>query len=228
MPSEQKYTNEYLKNIFLDKAQELGRPPKRREIKHGSVIATRFGDGSYAEALKYFGYYKNTKSKAQIKREFEEKLQNSTCIQVYNMVLNGTLKYFPRFFWQDITDQEIVKILKYLFENILQWSIKDIKEKMSSYILPKYKLQSLFSVKFKGSPFAVVNFVYPNMVQEWKLSCTPISYWNKEKAIDVIKVILEKEKVDILTIKQPQLHFILKKYKKPLFFKICSTVLPII
>ncbi|BAO05156.1 hypothetical protein CF067_16795 [Clostridium sporogenes] len=51
-----KYSDEYLKTIVLNKQKELGRTPKRREVSpHGSVIAQRFGDGRWNKALSKLG-----------------------------------------------------------------------------------------------------------------------------------------------------------------------------
>ncbi|KNF07377.1 hypothetical protein CLPU_17c00020 [Gottschalkia purinilytica] len=53
--SEIKYDNLYLKETLLKKAEELGRTPKRREVKHGSIIAARLGNGSWNRALESVG-----------------------------------------------------------------------------------------------------------------------------------------------------------------------------
>ncbi|MDS1006431.1 homing endonuclease associated repeat-containing protein [Clostridium sporogenes] len=51
-----KYTDEYLKTIVLNKQKELGRTPKRREVSpHGSAIAQRFGEGKWNKALSKLG-----------------------------------------------------------------------------------------------------------------------------------------------------------------------------
>ncbi|MCC5439782.1 hypothetical protein EJM73_06435 [Clostridium botulinum] len=51
-----KYTDEYLKTIVLNKQKELGRTPKRREVSpHGFAIAQRFGEGKWNKALSKLG-----------------------------------------------------------------------------------------------------------------------------------------------------------------------------
>lgn len=49
------YEDDYLKEVLIDKSKELGRPPKRREVLHGAIIAKRIGNGSWCKALEVVG-----------------------------------------------------------------------------------------------------------------------------------------------------------------------------
>lgn len=46
-----KYTDEYLKTVLLNKRKELGRTPKKSEVPHCCAIAQRFGEGNWNKAL---------------------------------------------------------------------------------------------------------------------------------------------------------------------------------
>ncbi|MED3686153.1 hypothetical protein P4530_24630 [Bacillus thuringiensis] len=70
--------------------------------------------------------------------------------------------------------------------------VSDWKEKL----IIKYKLGGLLSVKYNGSPYAMINDVYPDYFKEWEFKMTPINYWTKAKALEALKwTIEEKEKL---------------------------------
>lgn len=49
---------------------------------------------------------------------------------------------------------------------------------------------------WNGSPFAMLNTLYPNRFKEWEFLMTPNKFWTKEKALKVLKwTIEEKEKL---------------------------------
>lgn len=214
MPSSQKYTDEYLEKELLNKAKELGRTPTRKEVKCGHVIAKRFGNGKYNDALIYFGlkpnfsrYYKKTP-----KETLNSKINGLTCIEVYEMVLKNEIKQFPSRFWQDISDLELKELLKYFFETKLEWTIDDIKNNMNSYIFGEYKLSGMAQTIFEGSPFKVVDFTYPNKIKEWELNWATLNYWTMDKCIEVTKEILKKEEWTEEDIKTKPVYELLKKY----------------
>lgn len=212
MPSSQKYTDEYLKKVLLDKAKELGRTPSRREVKHGNAIAQRFGNGSYDNAVIHFGLKPNF-SKVNKKETLKSKLEGLTCIEIYEMVLKDEIKQFPKYFWQDISELELRELLKYFFEKKLEWTITDIKNNLDSYIFAEYKLGGgIFQDIFDGSPFKVVDFTYPNKIKEWELKCTPLSYWTIDKCIEITKYILDKEKWTNEDIKNKSIYELFNKY----------------
>lgn len=215
MPSSQKYTDEYLKEVLLDKSKELGRSPTRREVKHGNAIAQQFGDGSYDNALIHFGLQPNYSrvNKRKTKKSLKPNLEGLTCIDVYEMVLNSELYQFPKYFWQDISEAELRELLMYFFEKKLTWTIIDIKNNLNTYIFAEYKLGGgMFQTIFDGSPFKVVDFVYPNEIKEWELKCTPLSYWTIDKCIEVTKYLLEKEQWTDKTIRSTPIYELLKRY----------------
>lgn len=101
------------------------------------------------------------------KKLLAEKIINSNCIDIYELVLKGEIGRFPLHFWKDISDSELKELLKYFFEKKLKWGIDDIKKNLNAYIFSKYKLATMITHIFHGSPFKVVNFTYPNKIKEW-------------------------------------------------------------
>lgn len=214
MASKQQYSDEYLKKIVFDKFKELGKVPSRRKVKHGNIIASRFGEGSYTQALINLGLKTNIidTSKKQNEELLKEKILNSNCIDIYKLVLNNELNRFPQRFWQDISEQELRELLIYFFEKKLKWTITDIKENINNTIFAKYKLATMFSHIFNGSPFAVINFTYPNKIKEWELTCCPMNYWTFENCINVTEYLIEKDNWTDEDLKTRPISDLLNKY----------------
>lgn len=67
-----KYTDEYLKNVLLNKAEELGRTPKKREVPHYSIMLERLGNGSWLKVIELVNLpqndnvYSNTYTKEEL------------------------------------------------------------------------------------------------------------------------------------------------------------------
>lgn len=136
-----------------------------------------------------------------------------TSIEVYNLVLSNKIARFPRNFWKEISEKELRELLIYFFEEILHWTIEDIKNKVDSYIFSKYKLGGgMFQDIFEGSPFKVVNFTYPNCIKEWELRNTPLSYWTIDRCVEATKHILEKENWTDEDIKNKPIVELFNKY----------------
>jgi hypothetical protein len=204
----QKYTDEYLKKSFIEKSIQIGKTPSSKEYEHSQVLANRFGDGSYTKAIINLGF-KPRRDRIDF-RGLEQRSKSLTatlsCIKIFEMVLNKELKEFPKFFWKEITEQQLMELLKYFFEKKLNWTIEDIKNNLNTYFFAEYKLRGMFQLWFGSSPYKVVNFVYPNQIQEWEMEHTKTNYWTLEKCITVTKYLLEKEKWTIEDIKKKSIY----------------------
>jgi|GEM_PF-4789330 len=87
--------------------------------------------------------------------------------EVYQLVKDGSLKSFPHGMWDGVSGiQTAKKILKYVFENILEWSIEDIKRKSDRKIFEEYKLNGMLSSVFDGSMYIAIGETYPEL-KEW-------------------------------------------------------------
>jgi arsenate reductase-like glutaredoxin family protein len=99
--------------------------------------------------------------------KFSNNLYELSEIEVYDLVLNGTLRAFPHGFWDGVDGyQNAKKILKHVFEDILKWSINDIKTKATREVFDEYKLDRMISSAFDGSIFIAIGEVYPEL-KEW-------------------------------------------------------------
>jgi hypothetical protein len=110
------------------------------------------------------------------------------------MVLKGDLKNFPHSFWTyEDAKKNAVDITKYLIEEILCWSHEDIKSNLDQKTFLSNKLCTMLLKVYGGSPFQVINSVYPNRFKPWELKQVPNSYWTSEKGIQATKWLIEEE-----------------------------------
>ena len=111
----------------------------------------------------------------------------ASIVYIYERVLNGNLKQFPYRTWELPNGLYFAKVITiYLFEEKLKWTIDDIKEKFSSKIILKYKLNGMKKALF-SSYFDIIDNAYPNEILPWEIIGTPKGFWksdeNKRKAL---------------------------------------------
>ncbi|MEB4819590.1 hypothetical protein [Bacillus thuringiensis] len=131
--------------------------------------------------------------------ELSHRSSNSvlTIEEIYQEVLNGKRDGFPYYVWSE-GDKKLLarRVTKYLIEVILNWDTEEIKKGWSGKVIKKYKLNGMVTLVYNGSPYAMLNDLYPNRFKEWELSYTPSNFWNKETAIEALRwTIEEKEKL---------------------------------
>lgn len=122
-------------------------------------------------------------------------------IEVYKSVLNGSLKRFPTNFFKDNGNR--VAIVKWLIEDEYKFNDEDIKLKFNTNFIRENKLNWLLLIN-EGSPFKILNEVYPNKFNEWDLGRVRHGFWNiKENRIKATKwLVEEKLKITIKDIPQ--------------------------
>ncbi|MEK4620463.1 hypothetical protein NYE71_31175 [Bacillus sp. FSL K6-0273] len=131
--------------------------------------------------------------------EFSHRSSNIvlTIEEIYQEVLNGKRDSFPYYVWSE-GDKKLLarRVTKYLIEVILNWDTEEIKKGWNGKVIKKYKLNGMISLVYNGSPYAMLNDLYPNRFKEWELSYTPSNFWTKETAIEALRwTIEEKEKL---------------------------------
>lgn len=90
-----------------------------------------------------------------------------TDIEIYTLVLNDTLRSYPMGFWDGVDGvTKAKKIFKHVIEDILQWSLEDIKDKSKTLIVDEYKLQGMISIVFDGSIFIAIGETFPEL-KDW-------------------------------------------------------------
>lgn len=109
----------------------------------------------------------------------------SESIQIYEDVLKGSLRRFPRGFWVDDEGKNLIasaEITRYLIENVLKWSDEKVKSDISCKVFFNHKLKGMLCTLFGDSVYAALNNAYPGKYKEWELACTPRNFWTLENA----------------------------------------------
>ncbi|MCZ6944551.1 DUF4046 domain-containing protein [Bacillus mycoides] len=116
---------------------------------------------------------------------------------IYQEILDGEKNRFPANTWKNDVDKEMARrITKYLIEIILKWDEEEIKQNWNTPLIINYRLRGLLNHQYENSPYKMIDDLYPNRFKEWDFGMTSLNFWNKEKALEVLKwIIEEKEKL---------------------------------
>lgn len=173
--------------------------------------------------------------------DFKVDLTNIDDIEIYKLLLQGTIPSFPSGFWANRNDEEAkgvaIELLKYLINEKLKFNKEDVKREVSKKFITKYKLHTA-SKLFGRSAIRYILCAYPEaQYQPWqfKHDRVPQSYWNKEEnRISALKYVFEvvlkwsiddiKEKLNWEIIKKERL-FTLNSYY-PSLHHICNALYP--
>ena len=113
---------------------------------------------------------------------------------VYKMVLDGTLKNFPRGFWSMPENYDYARdCVRYLIEQRLKWSRKKVCEGYNSELLKKHKLNGMLNRVFGCRLYHSLDNAYPNKFKPWELKMTPISFWNENTGKEAIRWLIEEK-----------------------------------
>ncbi len=97
-------------------------------------------------------------------RDNSDNLISYTESELYDMVRNGTLRRFDRGYWTGINAKDNAReITKHLFEDILKWSIDDIKNCSLREVFFDNRLGGMVNSTFDGSVFDAIINAYPEL-----------------------------------------------------------------
>lgn len=103
-------------------------------------------------------------------------------------------KYKPWDLKRICWDNNIAKeAIKWLIEEKLQLTDEELKKNLSQKMFIENGLSGMLQQYFNGSPYAAINSVYPNKFKKWEFKCVGNNYWNKEKAIEATKWLIEEK-----------------------------------
>ncbi|CDG01096.1 Putative Uncharacterized protein [Clostridium chauvoei JF4335] len=115
-------------------------------------------------------------------------------LQIYRLILDGSVEKFPRGFWKRTEAKQDAAILtRYLIEEILMWSDEELKEKLRFIVLKEYKLSGMVEKVFNYSIFNLVNNAYPDKFRPWELSKVENNYWNENTCMEALKWLFEEK-----------------------------------
>lgn len=99
-------------------------------------------------------------------------------LEVYECVLNGTLKRFP---YGYVSAPNMKEILRYVILEKLKLSREDICKKLSYVFLRKYKLGGS-RLAFNSSIFTLITYCFPEYdIKYWELNKVEDAFWEKEQ-----------------------------------------------
>lgn len=127
------------------------------------------------------------------KRLIYDLILNSSPEGVYQMVLNGEIDRFPRYFWSMPENYDWAsKCTRYLIEKVLKWDRGQICANFCSSILTKYKLMGMSRAVFGVNIFKTLDNAYPNEFMPWELQkCSKGYFDNEENRIKAVKWLIE-------------------------------------
>lgn len=114
--------------------------------------------------------------------------------EIFQEILDGKRFRFPPNTWKGDNSIELARrVTKYLIEEKLKWDEQDIKQNWSTPLIVKCRLRGLVKQVYQNSPFKMLDDAYPNYFKEWELNMTPLNFWTKEKALEVLQYVIEEK-----------------------------------
>lgn len=106
-------------------------------------------------------------------------------IEVYKMVLDGSLKQFPFGFWKHQNKYANAReVLQYYIEDIQCWSLEEAIKNINNKDLSKYKLKGMMCLLFNDSPYLALKNAYPNeIIKPWFFKPTPKYIWENDETV---------------------------------------------
>lgn len=124
----------------------------------------------------------------------KEKIYEMKAVEVYELILAGKyITRFPRGFWQRPEALDNAKeCVRYLIDDYLKLSDKEVTEKLSISFFKKYKLSGMLTCCFNNSPYEAILNAYGDKFKPWEFNCIKMNYWNDETTKEAIKWIIEE------------------------------------
>ncbi|PGC62081.1 hypothetical protein COM21_28920 [Bacillus toyonensis] len=99
----------------------------------------------------------------------------------------------PLNFW---TKEKALEVLKWTIEEKEHLSEEQLLKIYGKKWLKENKLSAPLVMYWNGSPYAMINSLYPNKFKEWEFIMTPNKFWTKDTALVALRwTIEEKEKL---------------------------------
>ncbi|WP_040210783.1 DUF4046 domain-containing protein [Clostridium polynesiense] len=121
-------------------------------------------------------------------------------LAIYDMVLYNRIPFFPPGFWRSMSMEEgrevSIKLLKYLIEDKLKYTMKETTKEISKEFIKNVKLWTPCKLYFGRSAVKYIMAVYPNSFRafEFEKCRTPQGYWNsRQNRIDAIRWLIEEK-----------------------------------
>lgn len=107
-----------------------------------------------------------------------------------NQFKEWEFKKVPNGYW---TKGKALQALKWLIEEEEKLSSQKLLQIYGQKWLNERRLSAPLRVLWNGSPYAMINDLYPNRFKEWEFTKAPNKFWTKEKALQALKWTIEKK-----------------------------------
>lgn len=103
------------------------------------------------------------------RRYTDKEFSRMDAISQYKLILhNKFYNNFPRGFWlKPNGKKKAIKMMRYLFEEELNWSSDSVIKRLRLVIMKRYKLDAPLRLFFNNDLFAMLNEAYPNKYAKW-------------------------------------------------------------
>lgn len=106
---------------------------------------------------------------------------SNEAIEIYEDVLLGRRRSFPRDFWSGETGKVRARsCTKYLIEKIFFYTEEDLKKFLRYNTFIDNKLSGMLRQVYGDSPFKAVDDIYNGKIKPWELKCCPMGFWDDE------------------------------------------------
>lgn len=118
-------------------------------------------------------------------------------IKLYKLYLDSNISELPNSVWADEYGKKRAKfIIKYLIEEILQYSRSEIIHKLTIKTFSEYKLSNMLRILCKNRIFNAVELAYPNEYKE-EMFTVQRNYWDEQLIKEEIESISKKINKDV-------------------------------
>lgn len=113
--------------------------------------------------------------------------------EAYLLVLNGYASGFPYHYWEEgeISIERANMCIRYLIENVLNWSVNDVYQKFDYTIFHKHSLKNMLKICFNDKYFDAIDSAYPNTYKPWLFKTAPRNFWTKETFREALRWTIE-------------------------------------
>jgi len=96
----------------------------------------------------------------------------------------------PKGYWNVETG---TKATRWLIEEKLKWSKKDVCQHLTYHTFRDNKMSSMLNTCFGESPYAALEAAYPGEYKPWELNNVPRSFWTETTCAEATKWLLEEK-----------------------------------
>ncbi|MDF2880157.1 MAG: hypothetical protein K0R54_714 [Clostridiaceae bacterium] len=129
-----------------------------------------------------------------MKNIFNEDIYELPITEFFKEIKYLKLHRISKSFWiKKKSKEHSVKIIKALYEDILNWSDEEIINNTKFSLFNKYGLEEMIKYVYNNSLYEAINTAYPGRFKIWEVSVVPKNYWILENGIEATKWLMEEK-----------------------------------